>query len=497
MTTTVSQHSEHPCDLADGDIVRTMIALSNELPDTGQHQLRIARFGVVVSDADIASGTPSTLFDGSVDREKLRTLTDVKLTIGHPDTDSVTVAYSRSGAHPTLNFLPSATHELSQRESVAEQRTHEIQTRLHQLQQHGGRNDPQRQAAENELIQARAAQAAASAALTAAIPRQLALLLTCVDAAHRVGLVRPPTVASDGQPKVGAAEALSDEVAALRGNIASLQRNDVEQRARAAAEYEDQKAALKREFDERSARLQDEQLARESRSKALVDEKESEILEREAKLAEREATLDMHDERAARRAMRKEIQQAVKARSENPELSPDAQKAFSRVVRFSTWTIGISAGTLLLAVLGPALIEASGRTVSAETNYLAWSLRALAGITLGAALVYCVKALSERARLISDTEVRSRQFAFDVDRATWLVEMYLESEKTGKPLAPDLVAAFSHGLFDVARAAPERSVALANLLENADSLKLSGGGMELTASGRRLRRSVSSADGAD
>ncbi len=493
----VAEHVEHPCDLADGDLVRTMLALSTQTSANGHHELRIARFGALLIDVPTDTSALSMLFSGSVERESLRTLTDVTLTVGRPDADSVRITYSRSGDRPSLNFAPAGTQELSRKVAFEKQRIQELRNRQLQLQQQGNKHDPARQTVESELTAASAALATATAALSHAVPKQLELLLTCVDAAHRVGLVRPNTGKQDAQCEIGPNEALRDEVAALRAGISSLQRNDVEQRARAAAEYQERSAELRREFDERSARLQDEQLARESRSKALVDQKESEILEREAKLAEREATLDMHDERAARRAMRKEIQQAVKARSENPELSPDAQKAFSRVVRFSTWTIGISAGTLLLAVLGPALIEASGRTVSAETNYLAWSLRALAGITLGAALVYCVKALSERARLISDTEVRSRQFAFDVDRATWLVEMYLESEKTGKPLAPDLVAAFSHGLFDVTRPAPERSVALANLLENADSLKLSGGGMELTASGRRLRRSVSSADGAD
>lgn len=155
------------------------------------------------------------------------------------------------------------------------------------------------------------------------------------------------------------------------------------------------------------------------------------------------------------------------------------------MVRATGLTAVISAIVLVVAVVVPFFAPTKSAH-AAELTYLGWSLRALAGVTLATSLVYYVRALAQRARLIAETEVRSRQFALDVDRAQWLVEMALEYDKSSKPLSPELVSAFSRGLFEPEHTSgSDGPMGLKELLLNAD-------GLEVSLSKRGVRRALRS-----
>lgn len=215
------------------------------------------------------------------------------------------------------------------------------------------------------------------------------------------------------------------------------------------------------------------------------------LAEREEAVAEREKSLDLQNEREQRRMLRRDIQTAAKGMFEKPDLSPDAKMNFDRVATACKWIIGGSALFLFLALIGPVVIElAKDITLSAEMLALAWSVRVLAGIALVSCSVYYVRWLSTWSRQVTTNELRSKQFALDIDRASWLVEMALEYEKEGKTLNAGLIESFSRGLFE-AEHKPSReqpSNSLLHLIRNAESLKVGAAGAELSLTGRQVQR---------
>ena len=329
------------------------------------------------------------------------------------------------------------------------------------------------------------------------------LATVCLVAAKRAGLISP-RVSAEGPILANASiQALSEQVASLRELVRTQARNNETTRAQLETEYQERRAQLnaeaqtrwtraEAELAERKERLDNDLHLRESALESLETEKKGELQDQEDNLKKREESLDLQGEREERRRLRRSIQETAKAMFDNPDLSEEAKNTFARVTSTCKWIIWPATVVLVLTVFVPPLIE---HFVNINTSSglvaLSWSLRAFAGIALTVTLTYYVRALSAWSRQVTSLELRSKQFALDIDRASWLVEMNLEYEKEGKVLRDNLIESFSRGLFEgesrsEARAAP--STSLLHLLKNAESLKIGAAGAEMSITGSQIRK---------
>ncbi|HRI08672.1 MAG TPA: hypothetical protein PKW35_12700 [Nannocystaceae bacterium] len=329
-----------------------------------------------------------------------------------------------------------------------------------------------------------------------------ALGMRIVVAAHAAGLIGP-SVSEDLRQSDGAAlQALAQQVAAFRDLVNNQARANEAIRQELVREFDSRRkqvddelttrrAKLEAELEERRAALEKALREKKEEADAREAEKAAELVAKEQALDERAKSLDLQGEREQRRMLRRDIQDAAKRQFENPDLSADAKVNFARVATACRWIIGGSAIFLVLALFGPMVIQiATQVTPSADVLAVAWSLRALAGIALFSCAIYYVRWLAMWSRQVTTNELRSRQFALDIDRASWLVEMSLEYEKNGVMLRSSLVDSFSRGLFE-AEHKPSReqpSNSLLHLIRNAESLKVGAAGAELSLTGRQVQR---------
>lgn len=312
-----------------------------------------------------------------------------------------------------------------------------------------------------------------------------------------------PSVSEETRASDGAVlQALAEQVGSLREIVNVQARANETTRQELVKEFDqrrkqvddeliERRAKLEAELEERWAVLEKELREKKEEADAREAEKTAELVAKEQALDERAKSLDLQGEREQRRMLRRDIQTAAKGMFEKPDLSPDAKMNFDRVATACKWIIGGSALFLFLALIGPVVIElAKDITLSAEMLALAWSVRVLAGIALVSCSVYYVRWLSTWSRQVTTNELRSKQFALDIDRASWLVEMALEYEKEGKTLNAGLIESFSRGLFE-AEHKPSReqpSNSLLHLIRNAESLKVGAAGAELSLTGRQVQR---------
>lgn len=323
-------------------------------------------------------------------------------------------------------------------------------------------------------------------------------LLTLLVVAQEEGLIAPRVVrhTADAEEVLGTtgegSRALAEQIAVLRDLVNKQAKANERVRERLEEDYRYRLESLRDEYEKRSTTVRGECEAWAEDLRKRTKEKEQELEGRAAELAEREARIDLQTERDARRNLRTQIQAAAKDMFEKPDLSEQAKANFERVANACRWTIGGSVVLLAIAFFGPPILELwLDKVLSSETTWLVWSMRILAGVTLAATLIYYVSSLAAWSRQVSTIELRSRQFALDVDRASWLVEMTLEYEKEGKTLPPAMVESFTRGLFDGgSQSAPHEqpSASLLHLIQNAESLKVGAAGAELTLTGRQIRK---------
>lgn len=308
--------------------------------------------------------------------------------------------------------------------------------------------------------------------------------------AHRGGLVVPP-LSMHAASDEAAIRALSEQVAQLRELVNVQAVNNEKMRVKRENDFEAYRQKMIVEDADRLTRARQDIESWKIEIQGYSHQTRVSLAEREEAVAEREKSLDLQGEREQRRMLRRDIQTAAKGMFEKPDLSPDAKMNFDRVATACKWIIGGAAVFLLLALIGPVIIElAKDVVLSAEMLALAWSVRVLAGIALVSCSVYYVRWLSTWSRQVTTNELRSKQFALDIDRASWLVEMALEYEKEGKTLNAGLIDSFSRGLFE-AEHKPSReqpSNSLLHLIRNAESLKVGAAGAELSLTGRQVQR---------
>lgn len=475
-------YTDRSLDLSDGDLVAAIFEVIEQVKDLGPVRVQVRRLGVpTVFNEAARESVDTALFAAADDLRDLRTIDSLEALFGEPEGNLV-VKYSRDSSPPARSAIavePRRLQELVKFRDGAQARATEARKAAQTSNGSTAKN--------NEANAADAAYAAAAKAVADVEKHAPAQMLACIRACHRAGLIRPfrevPVDLGSGRtPDANRSEpAVAGEIAALRATIVGQQRVAAETEQRLADEYHRRSEALRVEADERAARVHAEFAAREQRVLAEIQAREDAIAAQAEELGAREARLELNDEKAERRRLRRELQEATKQRAEKPDLSKDARDSFDRVLKATGWTVVLSVIVLGLSVGVPFFALGERAT---EITWLSWSLRALAGLTFGPALIYYVRTLARRAQLIADTEVRSRQFAFDVDRAQWLVEMALEHDKSSKPLSPELIAAFSRGLFETdARSESDTPSSLTNLLVNAD-------GVEVSLSKRGVRRAL-------
>lgn len=230
---------------------------------------------------------------------------------------------------------------------------------------------------------------------------------------------------------------------------------------------------------------------REDARRAELEEIRTKNRQRQTELEKRENSLELQSEKQSRRALRTEIQQTAKSLYQEPELSDQAKESFQRVTRACAWTLVLGTVLLIASLVGPLLaLGYEGLADSPDVLPLAWSMRILFGFTVATTLVYYIRLLSSWSDQVTATELESKQFALDFDRASWLVEMSLEYEKEGKEIPQELVRSFSRGLFGAAPAQREEtpSQSLLSLFRNAESLRVGGAGAEIEIGGKQVQR---------
>jgi len=327
-----------------------------------------------------------------------------------------------------------------------------------------------------------------------------------VAAMHREGLVAPSrggAALAEGDAKL---HSLTEEVARLRSLLQQQSQSNEQARSRQDEEHLRRAKQLEEDFESRWKRGTEEleerrNLQRQGETETQIQRqrKARELEKKEGLLRERERSLGLQGEREARRRLRGEIQAAAKLQFENPDLSPEAQKNFNRVATLCKWIIGVALAVFLVGLFGPPVIDIyTDKPLTSDWLLLAWTIRGFTGAALAIAITFYVRWLSNWSHQVTKNELQSKQFALDLDRASWLVEMALEYEKEGKTLPPNLVESFSRGLFGGGSAATREqpSTTLATLMANASGVKVGPNGVEANFTRAGIKRADAQASAA-
>lgn len=478
--TAVAEHQQPAANLTDVALVDAFVEMHRLHTDLGKAHLNIEIFNTITAYNGIvnAEKIDHDFFSGErARRGELRTISGITLSFGKSTDDTIHVKFERNSG-TRIHFSPIGITTAQQAAQEAEQSLQHI---IHQ------RNAQQQQQTLKQALQE------ANQNLAAATARQTPQIVRLVTTAHECGLIATP-VHDDSSTKDGATavRALAERIAELQTTIRTQTRNNEEGRKHLLQEYDSRTEQLRREYQERFDRMKADHEAWEAEAKRRAEERDQELEQLAKALDEREVKLDLQTERDARRKLREKIQTAATKMFEQPDLSDQAKASFERVAKACRWTIVGAVVLLAVALFVPPVLELGLKKVlSTEVIWLVWSMRILGGITLAAALIYYVSSLSAWSRQVSSIELRSKQFALDIDRASWLVEMALEYEKEGKALPAAMVESFTRGLFDGGAQGAQHeppSASLLHLLHNAESLKLGAGGAELTFTGKQLRK---------
>ncbi|MEM9452572.1 MAG: hypothetical protein AAGF11_00225 [Myxococcota bacterium] len=520
-------HEETARNLVDEEVVGTFISLASDLRDSLKdpevfspiqaEDIVSNEEGDIVLDIDqfevpcIYSGPPREEqiraklprgFQGELG--ELRTITRAALTVDTFLYGSLRVSFCRSASGVALSFCSSRIWEARQAVSKSKQEKSDADRALKQQQgaavHRQGRQNPQAlqeaQATENRCKIAANKLVKATDDLNTARKRIVPYVRALISLMHSRGLIisDPPggDALGDGNSNSGLIEALREQVATFRDTINTQARNNEQLRQRLLEQHREGIKRLEEDYAERHKNFKEERAEWVSTIQKRVEEDNRRLEDLRRDLESRERSLDLQNERETRRNLRENLQNEVAKRAKQPDLSSQAKENFEKVTRVCKWTISITTVLLLLVSFVPAILEVTMLlTYSAQTVALMWSIRVLAGILLVVVLIYYIRELSSWSKQVNVIELRSKQFALDINRASWLVEMNLEYEKEGKVLPEKLIDSFAHGLFESNRSASNQehpSSSLLHLLRNAESLNVKTAGGELSISGKQIRK---------
>lgn len=196
---------------------------------------------------------------------------------------------------------------------------------------------------------------------------------------------------------------------------------------------------------------------------------------------EREKTFETGEAKFMRRDMLKKLQEILKE-SETLELSEETRKKRT-IVHFAILALAAAAATAAWVMGSRFLAEPK-----ADWHY---GLPMATGtITLFATLVYYVKWNDRWFREHSEGELAARRYRADIVRANWLAELVSERAQASDDLPPELLEAYTRGLFHGSTAIAEAEhpfEQITGLIRRAKKLEV-GGGKFLVDLGKRKEK---------
>ncbi|MCR9279052.1 MAG: hypothetical protein NXH85_13865 [Pseudomonadaceae bacterium] len=246
--------------------------------------------------------------------------------------------------------------------------------------------------------------------------------------------------------------------------------------------------ALRTALDEEKTAFQEQTANELKKHKTSLDsENEAAVAKlqtRTAELDEREEQLDNRESKHVRREIRKELQQELRSRGEEFNLTNSTRK--------KRWPVAAAYGLLVLA-LGAATGVSGWHLLAAPTDVLAnirfvTSLFGFAGST-----IFLIRWFDSWFRRHADEEFELKRLQLDLDRASWVVEMAMEwNDSADKELPPELATTLTRGLFtsgEPQQASSHPNEDLASLLLAATGLKLNIPGVgEATFDSKALKK---------
>jgi len=243
----------------------------------------------------------------------------------------------------------------------------------------------------------------------------------------------------------------------------------------AARSTEELTASLQERFQHRQAELED----------TMRKNREELELER-ATFRKEKAAFDDRQRTHVRRDLLKKIQENIMARATANTLSGDARKSRAWIHALSWIFISLSSVAGLFA----------GRQLYLAAGHMPFDWRvvppfSVAALLFAATLIFYFRWTSRWADRVAHDDLAVAQYATDILRASWLVELLFEyKDERQKEIAPEMLASLSEGLFKreefrVAHYHPTDDVT--SLVRRIRSLKAGPEGLEITAADGKRR----------
>lgn len=272
-----------------------------------------------------------------------------------------------------------------------------------------------------------------------------ATVITAIDALQRHLKAFDPRKASE----LSSGEGL-EQLTALHST--SLDRLE-ELAAKIVEDYDARRATLEKEFHTLRVKAEEETAAtREKLNAEALGAKE--LLDgQRTELEERRKALDDKDNTHARRAIQRQLVEELQKRQESFSLTGGTNKLRSPV----RWSL------LGLIALFFSSVIFSGYKLSSHADYGNLSQLgvlighvALSSVALTLSILFFARWENKWAERHAETEFASKQFALDIERASWLVESALEwRDKNGTKMPDELIKSLSLNLFASAKSQNE------------------------------------------
>lgn len=232
---------------------------------------------------------------------------------------------------------------------------------------------------------------------------------------------------------------------------------------------------LEADYQAKRQALDAELVAKRQELEVEFQSREQAFSVKEEALKARTAELDNRDAVHARRQLRGDLQDEIKARREKPGLSKGTEDK-RRIVHFI-----LAFGLLVLGALYLGYPAPSQAPSSEVDVWFSQVRRVVAGLGFGGLLWFWIRWTSQWFKENAQAEFRIRQLALDFDRASWLVEVTREWADAKVEPPQELIDAMARGLFESGES-PEKRRRLGDLashLERAERVRLKYGENEL------------------
>lgn len=210
-------------------------------------------------------------------------------------------------------------------------------------------------------------------------------------------------------------------------------------------DYDARRNALEEDFQQRRLAAEKEIEAVREKINADATAEQALLDDQAAQLENRRKALDDKDNTHARRGIQRQLVEELKERQRTFSLTQGTNDLRSPV----RWSLLALIGLFVCSVLF------SGLKLSSHTDYANLSQLgilvghlALSSIALTLSILFFSRWQNKWAERHADTEFASKQFALDIERASWLVETALEwRDKNGTKMPDELIKSLSLNLF--------------------------------------------------